>query len=309
MDSIETIQEQIDSIKTTFFNQTSDIYINAIHNEFIILNNKINIPKISVKELDYKNSIPIIKNIIQYIPEFLYGHTILRKRKPASEQHSLHFIKKFSGKLLNFTHIFKIDLKFSGDPTNIIEKGNTEFYPSFITDRIYYKSRLIPENVVGSPTSDFTPIRLKSFETVESDQYFHTFAIFDELNTIDISKEFNEKFDSEIFSISPTVYPFIVYDYFTSCFNVTYPTNNEIKKAIEIFEPIFIYLYKQYKNINDLSSLDKLVEIFNKELIISNDSLTLNPDFLIQLKNYFSQFNLFRNDELLLKGWQKIIRK
>ncbi|MFC1670428.1 hypothetical protein ACFL20_08540 [Spirochaetota bacterium] len=279
-----------------------------MHNEFITFNGQIRIPKISAKELDYETASGFMPDLIKFIPEFLQNYLLLENRIPPSDQHYLQFTKRITGRALSFSNIFKIDMKFGGDTSNVIEKGNSNFYPSYTTDRIYYKSRLIPEFSHAEnklSTQKIDPIRLKDQNLIESDQHLHTFAMFDELDSKDISKEMCSKIDIDLFKISPSLYPFIVYDYFTACFSTIYPSEKELKKSVKIFEPLFLYLYDTLLDIDSILSRKELIETFNEELYIDNNKFKITDDFFDTIQKYFSRFTLCRDDDLALKGWWK----
>ncbi|MCP4552906.1 MAG: hypothetical protein GY834_12890, partial [Bacteroidetes bacterium] len=282
-----------------------------IKNEFIKFNGKLEIPKIPVKELSYDKALAIIKSIAKYIPEFLYDHELLIKRKPASEQHSLQFIKEIKGRVLDFIHIFKIYLKFEGDSKNIIEKGDTENYPSYTTDRFYYKSRIIPVTSVSREKSDinFQSIKLIDADYVnyiEGDNELFTAAVFFFFYKNGITKDINHKLNLDIYNISTDVYPFIVFDYFTACFNVLYPDHKAIDRSIEVFEPLFIILFNKYNDLDKIGNIDEIEEHFEESMYIS-DVTELKLQFISTLKSYFKQWSVYRDDDLLLKGWWRII--
>lgn len=259
MSAVNEIQDRVQAIDPTSRNRTRDIFLNVINNEFIVLDGKITIPRIPVKELDYELSVKIVDDLISYIPEFFLQHKLLKKRKPASEQHSLHFVQIIRGRFIYFVHIYKIDFKFGGDTANIVEQGNSDFYPSYNTDRVYYKSRIIPENSVlhhEGDVIDFSPIRIFDSKRVESDQHFNTFAIFDEVNTKEITLEIASLLGPDMTAISPKLYPFIAFDYFTATFNTILPTQENIMKGVEIFEPLFLFIFSRYGNYTDIISPD-----------------------------------------------------
>ncbi len=308
MDPVKKIQKMLSTINSSRQNNTDCIYINIVMNEFITFNGRIEIPKIPVKELYYDSSVAIIEKVIEYIPEFLYDHELLVERMPPSEQHSLQFVKKSRGKAIDFVHLFKIDLRFGGDSSNVLERGDSDHYPSYSTDRVYYKSRLIPvlNESVEDSVQYFKSIRLLDSTYVDSDQYFHTFAIFEDVNKKDLTRELLTKVDNSIFNISTDLYSFIVYDYFTSCFNVLYPSTEEIEIAVKMYEPIFLTILSRFKMIGDLLPPETLRERFTDSIIHEDDRLNLNSEFLYSLKQYFQRFSIVRDDELALKGWWRI---
>jgi hypothetical protein len=283
-------------------NETGDIYINSIHNEFIFINGVIEIPKIPVKELDVASAGGIINSIASFIPEFLARHEIPPKRIPPADQHFLHFTQTFRGRLVDFRHLFKIDLKFSGNPDGIIEKGNSSFYPSYRTDRIYYKSRLIP---ISPSSGEFSPIKIMDRGTLTSDGNIFTSTIFEDINKNKFSIEICEKLPAKTFAISPKLYPFLIYDYFTVCLNVLSPTEKNIIEAVSIFEPLFFFIYSQFKDISALAGMEEIQEHFGDFLELGQQGLVLSEAFTEKLRNYFSRFILVQDDEMAVKRWRK----
>ena len=303
--SLDAIQESIDSISPGSANRTGHTCINVIHNEFIFIEGSMEIPHIPVKELDMASSASIVEALASFIPEYLSGHKIPEKRIPSADQHMLHFTRRFPGKIMDFNHIFKADLKFAGDPSGIIEKGNPDFYPSFLTDRIYYKSRLIPESSLhrGDDSGPVDPVRIHDTRVVESDQFFHTFAMFEDLNERELTGKFYEHLDRELFGISPELYPFVVYDYFTACFNVLNPVQKEIEAAVSVFEPLFLYLYSRFHNIKKITTAEAVESAFGDLLSFEGPQLEMTDHFRERLKEYFSRWKLVHDDEMMLRGW------
>jgi hypothetical protein len=294
-------QNIFDSIDPKAVNLTDSTYINIICNEFIRIKGSMVIPKIPAKELSVADSGEIIASLASFIPEFLRGHSVPYRRIPPAEQHFLHFTRLFHGRLLDFRHIFKADLKFAGNPDGIIEKGTSDFYPSFRTDRIYYKSRLIPEM---PQTKTFSPVRIMDTGAVMSDDFFFTSTIFEDINKDKLTLEICGKLP-EIFTISPKLYPFVVYDYFTACLNVLNPTEEKLDEAVSIFEPLFLFIYSRFKDINLLADIDKIREYFADFFEPNMDELQLTQSFVQKLKDYFSRFNLIQNEEMALLGWRQ----
>lgn len=308
MPSIDKIQTALSSINPQTTNITSEICLNVINNEFIIIDDVFTVPKIPVSELDYQIAEGIVNSAINHVPEFLINHKLLFKRKPSSEQHYLHFIQPLKGKHIYFLHIFKLNMEFSGNPETIIEQGDNDTYPSFKTNRYYYKSKLIPVNSTlkkDDSIIDFTTIRLVQKEKHETDQYFHTFAVFDETDTKKNSFELSQLAGLDRYKVSLKLYPFISYDYFTAVFNILYPTQEEIDTVIKIFEPIFIFIFSKSFNWKDLIKEESLYENFSKSLSIENDQLVITDSFRKKMDSYFGRFSLFRDDELALKGWRR----
>jgi len=307
MKAEHAIQEIIDSVDQAHRNRTENLYLNTIKNEFITFPGRIVIPRISVKQLEYDTALPAVRDLGEFIPEYFQNHRLQSIRRPEAETHSLQFVQKLEGKLCDFIHMFKVDLRFGGDSYNIVEKGNTEFYPSYITNRIYYKSRLIPcPRELDIAKGDFASVRLMDMQYVESDQYFHTFAVFDDISTRKITKDILDRLNIDVFNISLELYPFIVYEYFTACFNVINPTQAEIASARELFEPVFIVIYSSYKDITTLAPLSDIEKKHSEAIEIVNGAPVLRKKFLERIKKYFKRFSLVRDDDLAVKGWWRI---
>lgn len=304
MKDVARINRIIESIDPKQRNRTGELYMNAVQNEFITISKILQIPRLEVRSLDYSRAVGIVENLADVIPEFIRGHRLLENRKPAAEQHSLHFIMKIPGRVLDFIHIIRIDLMFGGDSSNVIERGDTNFYPSFRTDRIYYKSKIVP--VREASDDDFESIRLKEHEHVESDYYFHTYALFDEFESREASKNLCGKFDPGIFNISLDLYQFISYDYFTACMNVLYPDEAELVRSAGLFESMFIFLFSKHRDIRELMPVDAIRETFRAELEYDEDGIVMTDEFTGRLIEYFHRFRLFQNDNMLLKGWRRI---
>ena len=119
----------------------------------------------------------------------------------------------------------------------------------------------------------------------------------------EVTRDIYNRLNLDVCYISPELYTFIVYDYFTSCFNVLYPANNELIRAVDIFEPIFLLIYSRYRNINDLLTLD---DKFQDSIVSVSDDLMPSDDYIIKLKDYFGRFTIYRDDDFALKGWWRI---
>jgi hypothetical protein len=308
LDAVSKIQKILDSISPREKNKTGDIYLNIIQNEFIKIDGRIDIPKISVNELDYRSSAGIVEKMSPFIPEFLFKSKLLERRIPPSDQHFFQFIKSVRGRALEFTHMFKIDIKFGGDSSTIIEKGGTEFYPSYFTDRIYFKSRLIPGTVTQHPgRSELNTLRLMDANRVDSEGFFYSFAVFEDIKARETSKKLSDFLGSDMFKISTDIYPFVVYDYFTGCLNIPCPSYDQIEEAVSVFEPAFLYIYSFYKNVDGILGPGSIGEIFSDELEYTDQGLVLTPSYRERLRKYFSRYALYQDDDLALKGWRRFI--
>jgi len=208
------------------------------------------------------------------------------------------------GKLMGFAHFFKIDLRFGGDSSNVIEKGDTTHYPAYITNRIYYKSRIVP--VSEAAPGDFTPLRLVDSIEVESDMRRRTMAIFDEMGTKELTKGLLEHIDKTIFSTSQDLYPFFIFEFFTACMSVPYPTESELMKALELFEPLFISLFGRYRPDGPPAGKENVLNVF-QGLLEEKDGHIASAGILTgRLRDYFGRYRIKRDDELALRGWWEL---
>ncbi|MGB4270746.1 MAG: hypothetical protein WBK20_16400 [Spirochaetota bacterium] len=285
-------------------NKTGNIYINILKNEFIMLNEEIIIPKIPVSKLLYNEALPIAQTIIPLIPLFLLGHTLLEERQPAHELHSLHFVSLLEGRCINFYHVLRLDFKFGGDSSTILEPGNNDFYPSYRTNRLYYKSRLVPTMKDISPP--ITPIKLIQSITTESDQYFHTYAIFDDIDTSNITNEFIKTLP-DIFSIPSNLYPFIVMDYYTACMNIPNPVPLELERAVTTFEPLFFIIASHFISIDSIISFNDFENAFSELIKIKNHELVPTSNLIQLSREYFNRYSLTRDEQCMLKGWWQLV--
>ena len=302
--SVETIDSLISLISESEVNSISGIFLDESLMEFFLLKNEMNVPSIPVGELDYTTGIDITKNLISVIPQYLYKHSLLEKRKPSSEQHSLQFVKNIPGKLIDFVHILRFDFKLTGRDGRITGKGDNQTYPEYSTDRIRYKSRLVPV-LKGSDPFQMDSLRLKSQLKVDNEWKRITSVIFDEFSSSEISIEFSIKSGSDIFSIPPKLYQFISYDYFTACMNIPDPALSKLERAAEIFEPLFFYLYFQYRD--GLHEVDeKQLSIHNEYIERTGSGLIQKPRLQISLKEFFSNYTLYSDEDLMLKGLRMI---
>lgn len=299
------INSHISLIQPADTNRISGYFLDESLLEFFLLKEEISIPPIAVSELDYNTGISIVKNLTAVIPEFLRDHSLLVKRKPSSEQHSLHFIKGFQGRVLDFVHILRFDFKPAGGYGKIEGKGDNKTFPGYKTDRIRYKSRLVPVKK-GSNPELIDSMRIKSQLEVDTDGKRFTSVFFDEYSTTEISIDFSIKSGDSLYIIPPKLYQFIAYDYFTACLNVPDPGVKKLSTAVELFEPLFCYLYFQYRERSHEISENEL-SVLDNYLLVENSVVRQRPLLQNGLREFFSYYKLFRDDSMMLSGLREII--
>ncbi len=297
------IAELLNSTGDNARNSIRGIFIDETLSEFYQLESEIEIPGLPVKEIDLVNSHDIAAAVIQFIPEYMSSHRFLQKRKPASEQHSLHFILPVEGRVIDFVHIIRLDFRFTGKRARIIFRGDSERYPSYTSDMVYFKSQLVPV-YKGSDPAEINSVRLKDSFTVETDKRPFTSVIFDEYSNREISIELSRRAGAEFFEIPVKIYPFINYEYFSACLSIPDPYYERIIGSARIFEPLFIYLYFNYRSSGNAISMDS-AEVLSDSLELSGGGVNFKPEFMLDAKDFFSSYSLIADEDLMLKGWKR----
>ncbi len=307
MKAVKLINKILEQINADQVNRTGDIYLNRVKENFITFDDIVTIPRIPVKELPYDIAAGIMEDISGIIPEFLRNHVLLEKRQPPSETHSVHLVQRVHGKILDFYHMFRVHLRFGGDTSAIVRQGTSDLYPSFITNRVYYTSRLVPGKKEGEGDNKVDSLRLRDRLITESDQHFHTFAIFDDVDTGSFTEKLLEHIPRDVFPVSTALYPFIVFDYFTACLNILYPGKEAIPQAAEIFEPLFFVVAGEFVPPVTLAPGHDLAKVFNGRLVVEQDRVLPAPGFINELRDYFSGIHVEKDDELAVKGWWRFV--
>ena len=307
MGAVDKINSIISNIDSNSKNRTETVYLNRVKEEFITFDDIITIPQIPVKELSYELAAGIVEDISEVIPEFLYGHRLLEKRQPPSDVHSLHFMRVLEGKVLDFAHMLRVHLQFGGDTSAIIRRGTSDVYPSFITNRVYYTSRLVPRKKEAADGAAVDSLRLKERLVTESDQYFHTFAIFEDMDTSGMTQKLLENIPADVFGVSTGLYPFLVFDYFTACMNILYPSAPAIERAANMFEPLFFIVAGGFVPPENLAPGIDLAEAFDGRLVVTGDSVAPTKRFSDELRRHFSGIRVEKDDELAIKGWWRFV--
>lgn len=293
---------------------SEEIFLNELKNEFM-LTEKYTVPNFSVKGIDKSYKFDFTRQFAELIPEYMKCHDLLNNPKPKSDTHFIHFVREFPGKYYDFIHMLKFDMKFSGDAGSIIEKGDSDNYPSFETNRIYYKSFLLPVekvNIENGFIKDFESEKILSKIDVESDQYFHTFAVFDEIDTSGMIEKMYNLMDEKIFSVSRKIYPFLGFENFTLVLNVLNPTEENLEKSTYFFEPIWVLLRSKiddsFKDYILSSEGSEFRNYFTEQLSFS-DKVEFEKSFADEARSYFERFSFTQDDELMLKRWRRYNEK
>ncbi|MBP7901410.1 MAG: hypothetical protein KA015_01200 [Spirochaetes bacterium] len=284
-------------------NTKGEILLNERKNEFYKFEGNIEVPRISVNGISSEQKIMLSERISRIIPEFLNDHSIIFEPKPAAETLFIHFAKHLKGRQMDFIHLFKIDFKFSGNPDSMIEKGDNFNYPSYCTDRFYYKSYLLPVYSFDEDISEFRTIPLfKEVSHKSENDGFFTYALFDDVDVDVYDKIISESLKEFTFPVPKGIFRFISYAYFTAAFTVLNPFNSILNESAELFEIIFLKLMKD----NDIESTAD-INAFSENLYIENGRLNYTDSFIDKFNRYLGRYSLITNEEyLLLNSWKKI---
>jgi hypothetical protein len=280
------------------------VYLNDRRNEFFYFENEsFVIPRISVHGLTFGQKIELTEEIRRLIPEFISSHSVLEHPKPVAETMFIHYVKPVTGKHFNFLHVLKIDLKFSGNPDTIIEKGNNEFYPSYRTNRLYYKSILVPIHTIeysGNSIVGFDSMKIFDKVNIYSEAGKFTNALFDDVYYGEITEEIVKDLADLQFPFSCKIFPFLYYAYFTACFNLPYPFEKEINEALRYYEPIFVKLSTIHKKDFPVNAA------YYKSSFNYDEKHCFSDFFKAECGKYFARFSITYDDDLLLKNWREL---
>lgn len=298
----DRIRDIISGISPGELNRTEGVYLDEILNLFLKLKGEFTVPGISVKELDYGKGADLFEEVVKHTPQLFYLHSFMEKRKPAAEEHSLHFYRPLEGKVVDFVHVIRINFRFTPGSGSIISQGNSDTYPSFRSDRLFYKSRLVPVEK-GSHPEEIESVRIKDYEAREADNRLFTSVVFDEEGTGSMSAELSRSAGQGIFPFPAGIYPFVVYDYFTASLALPDPLPEVISRGAEIFEPLFFYIYSKYRSRDESFSA---AEAFPGSLREENGTLVFTGDYRSNLEKFFSRYSVYTDDTLMLNGLRKI---
>jgi hypothetical protein len=306
MQQRNTISELILGIKPSAVNEQSELFLNETHNEVLLLQRTLEIPRIPVTFLDKDSIAPVVSSIAEVIPAFFLNHDFLSQPFPASETHHLHFVQHVKGVSLEFVHVFKLDFRFSSDMGTNHRDGTADFYPSYLTDRILYKSHLVPVDAVEyseGRITGFTPKRIFRNENIEADKFRFAQTIFDEFDPSEINDKIYENIDSDVFPFSRKIYPFIEYGYFSVIMRIPDPYQDRIADAVHIFEPLCCRVQSV---LSGRGADPAAAEKYSEDLVLRDGLLVLNDVFRNKARSFFSRYSIFQNDELALKRWRRL---
>lgn len=297
------IKDILSRLSLNDFNRQEGIYLDEVLNLFLKLKDEFTVPGIPVKELDYIQGAVLFEEVIRQAPLYFYGHNFMEKRKPAAEEHSLQFYRKIEGLIVDFVHIIRVNFRFTPGSGSIISQGNSGTYPSYKTDRLFYKSRLVPVKK-GSDPEEIQSVKIKDADAQEADNRLFTSVVFDESSSGSMSVELSMKAGPDVYPFPAKIYPFVFYDYFTACLVLPDPLPDVLEKGAEIFEPLFFYIYSNYRDIRQYPGFTS--EAFSGSLNIENDLVSLTGDYAVKLKNFFSRYSIYTDEALMLKGLRRV---
>lgn len=286
-------------------NNCGPIIINEIKKELLILQKPVNVSKQHVSRLDYATLIPFVETMSEIIPEYLTGHTLLKNQIPAAETHSLQFVKEIKSKVYSYIHMLKIDLRFGSGIGTSRGGGSTEYYQEYDSDGLIVSSQVIPiksADYVDECISDFMPVRVVKKESIEQGDRMLVHTFFDDFDATEINADIWHAVGDGIFPFSAKIYPFVSYAHFTSCMNLPDAVPSALETAVRLYEPIFLLVLSHL----GISDIKKAVEEYPDSLIIKGSALAFTESFANEIKQFFSRYSLFQDDDFMIKRWRRL---
>ena len=259
-----------------------------------------------MKKVDADVIAETVARLADSIPDYFRGHTFLEQPRPQSETHHLHFVRHIKGVSLEFIHMFKLDFRFASDMGTNYRDGTADFYPSYTTDKIHFKSMLIPVESVeykDGIVCDFVPVRIQRDENIETDHNFFVHTLFDDFDPTEINEKIYEAIDADTFPFSRNIYRFIEYAYFTAVLNIPDPCSADIEKAAALFEVMFCRI-KSVMGGNKNVCSD--VAAHKEDMVWDNGLVVISDSFRKKAQDYFKKYSIYQDDELAMKRWRRI---
>lgn len=140
------------------------IYIDNLHCPYILLNEEFSMPSISNHLLSDEENWILVKLFSEFIPQTLKEKSFLVKPISKRDTSRLNFVEEFSCKGSKFILLFSIEAKYLGGSlsSKILKPSTQTHFPSYLTDRIYFHSRIIPVSEIIKKDNfiiDFTPVK------------------------------------------------------------------------------------------------------------------------------------------------------
>ncbi len=268
--------------------------------EFWKLSKVFQIPEISVKSLDYGVAAKFLHGILSELGPFLSKHEFLPHRRPHSEEHSVHFVRPFSGRVLDFVHVVRLDFRYYPESGTMVSPGSTDFYPSYESDRVFYRSLLVPIGK-GRDFRKIESVKLESSQEIETDGNRFSAVIFDEGSMVKKSQGYLKMLHADYFPIPIEVYQPLFFDYMTLCLNMPVPLEETLMAALDIFEPLFLFFARRGKIDIEGSS-----GAFPDLLSGAQENAEISPRFGSQLKKFFHSYRLVSDHEAASRGIKRL---
>ena len=287
-------------------NRSTTLIINEVKNIYVFFDEMVEVPRMSVKKIEYNEIINFLRDVSIIVPEYFSGFSLLQIQKPIAECHHLQFVKKVTSGEKDFIHMIKIDLRFSSDMGTNYRGGTADFYPSYETNHLLFSSVLIPVISIeynGDEIVDFVPTRIFGKESVLSDmKMFLGHTLFDEFDPTVINEAISKEIPQSILPFSLRVYPFFTYDYFTICMNIPDPKSAKIQSGADIFAPFF----EKASSMIVTKDFSNAVQRYPEYLTASGSGVDFTNAFISQATNYLAKYSLFQDEPLALKRWRRL---
>jgi len=200
--------------------------------------------------------------LIAKIPDFLKNAHLLPAPHPRKEDNYLHFVRRHTVSGRDYLLIIKIAATYLGGAVTgeIATEPQQGFSPSFESDRIYYKARLVPVTKIiydEMQIVDFEPRKLDQaifYVSREREQYRQDFAslLFDEIDFTSIEKKFHDNIlPPETKATAVAKFHHFCVEYLAFCLVIHYPQVGSLQGLL----PHFDFLSELLKNEQPLGSL------------------------------------------------------
>jgi hypothetical protein len=207
------------------------------------------LPSVHTTGITIDEKIALLEVFRNLAPGFVDGFRILRENRPARYASELHLARPLIHEGKFFLLVLRILAEYRGGATDpeILVQGTQERSVRVLTDRIYYRARIVPCLDVkesGEWIDDFSPDRLPELtgyfteaREVEQRPGRHTFAVFLETDFGAFNARVSHLFGN--WTYENVFFPFIGDDYVTLSLNVPLPHPYYINTALPRFARAF----------------------------------------------------------------------
>ncbi|TGN20344.1 LIC_10030 family protein [Leptospira idonii] len=234
-------------------NVPGDIYVDNLHTPYIRFQEKFLISGSSVTHPESSVVREFVNILIKYLPEAIEGTCLLPEARPKRETGKLFFVRQVTFSNKQFLYVFSADMQYLGGaaPEQIKKPAAQNLTPSILTDRIYFKTKIVPIESVTGEGDHITDFKSRRFKggvfRVESDREMdkpvRRFSeIFDEIDFSDVEIKIKEELEitPQVWSLGRVFHP-IGIDYLALSLRFLTPSIPKIipefRKFYQVLDP------------------------------------------------------------------------